>query len=246
MDQLKNYADDRLIRGCIYCAGPPDTRDHVPSRCLLEPPYPPNLPVVGCCESCNRGFSMDEEYFVCLIESVLCGSTDPDKIGRSSVARIMRNSAALRTRIEASRTEVDGQIAFVPESERIYNVMLKLARGHAAFELSQPCRNEPYHFWCGPLASLTQENRLAFDSVHFPQIFGEVGSRNLQRMQVTQMTFLSESGENQKVEILINDWVEVQDDQYRYLAIDDAGEVVIRIVVAEYLACEIAWQLYVV
>lgn len=243
MDQFKNLADDRLICGCIYCAGPADTRDHVPSRCLLERPYPPNLPVVGCCESCNQGFSKDEEYFVCLIESVLCGSTEPDKIGRRSVARILRNSLALRSRIESARTEVDGHIAYLPEGDRIAKVMLKLARGHAAFELSQACRTDPDHFWCGPLASLPQATRNSFDSVHIQQMFGEIGSRNLQRMLVTQMPLQSEAGEQQKTEMLINDWVDVQDDRYRYLAIDDAGGLVIRIVVAEYLACEVAWRL---
>ncbi|WP_439697015.1 hypothetical protein ACFGVS_00635 [Mucilaginibacter sp. AW1-7] len=241
MDQLNNYADNRLIRGCIYCGGSADTRDHVPSKCLLDPPYPPNLPVVGCCDSCNQNFSKDEEYFVCIIESALCGSTDPEKIGRPSVARIMQKSPGLRKRIENSRTEVNGQTAFIPETERIYNVMLKLARGHAAFELSQTCRTEPDHFWCGPLSSLPQENQEAFHSVHFQQIFGEVGSRNMQRLLVTQVTMQSDTGEQRNIGMLINDWIDVQDDQYRYIAIDDMGTLIIRIVVAEYFACEVAW-----
>jgi hypothetical protein len=241
MNQLINFADNRLIRGCIYCGGPADTRDHVPSKCLLEQPYPTNLPVVGCCDTCNQDFSKDEQYFVCLIESALCGSTDPEKIRRASVARMMQNSPALRQRIENSKTEVNGQIAFVPEIERINNVMLKLARGHAAFELSQPCSEKPDHFWCGPLSSLPQENREAFNSVHFQQVFGEVGSRNMQSLMVTQMTRVSENGERQNIGMLINDWVDVQDDQYRFIAIDDMGQIVIRIVVAVYFACEVAW-----
>lgn len=241
MEQLNNFADNRLIRGCIYCGGSAETRDHVPSKCLLEPPYPSNLPVVGCCYNCNQDFSKDEQYFVCLIESVLCGSTEPEKIRRLSVARMMQNSPALRQRIENSKTEVNGQIAFIPEIERINNVMLKLARGHAAFELSQTSRDQTDHFWCGPLSSLPQENQEAFNSVHFQQVFGEVGSRNMQRLMVTQMTRLSENGEQQNICMLINDWVDVQDHQYRYIAIDDMGKIVIRIVVAEYFACEVAW-----
>jgi hypothetical protein len=243
MDQLTNFADNRLISGCIYCGSSAETRDHVPSKCLLEPPYPPNLPVVGCCDDCNQDFSKDEQYFVCLIESVLCGSTDPDKIGRESVARTMRNSPALRSRIESSRTEIDGQIAFVPETERVQNVMLKLARGHAAFELSQPCRTKPDHFWFGPLLSLPQETRDEFNSVHFQQMFGEVGSRNMQRLLVTQITMQSDHGEQHNTGMLINDWIDVQDDRYRYIAIDDGGVLLIRIVVAEYIACEVAWGL---
>jgi hypothetical protein len=243
MEQLNNFADNRLIQGCAYCACSADTRDHVPSKCLLEQPYPANLPVVECCNSCNQDFSKDEQYLVCLIESVLCGSTDPEKIARPSVARIMQNLPALRQRIENSKTEVDGQIAFFPEIERLNNVMLKLARGHAAFELSQPCRQEPDHFWCGPLSSLPHENREAFDSIHFQQVFGEVGSRNIQRLLVTQITRLNENGEQQNERMIFNDWIDVQDDRYRYIAIDDMGQIVIRVVVAEYLACEVAWGL---
>lgn len=65
----------------------------------------------------------------------------------------------------------------------------------------------------------------------------------MQRLLVTQMTRLPENGEQQNVEIIINDWVEVQDDRYRYLAIDDMGQIVIRIIIAEYFACEAAWEL---
>jgi hypothetical protein len=243
MEQLNNFADSRLIHGCVYCGGTADTRDHVPSKCLLEQPYPENLPIVGCCNSCNQDFSKDEQYFVCLMESVLCGSTDPEKIGRPSVAKIMQNSPALRQRIENSKTEIDGQIAFEPEMERIRNVMLKLARGHASFELSIPCRTEPDYFWCGLLLSLPKEIQEEFNSVHYQQSCGEIGSRNTQRILVVQMTLMSETGEPQKIGLLINDWIDVQDNLYRYIAIDDMGTLVIRIVIAEYFACEVAWEL---
>jgi hypothetical protein len=243
MNQLKNFADNRLIYGCVYCGGPADTRDHVPSRILLEPPYPENLPVVGCCEQCNQGFSKDEEYVVCLLEAVLAGCADPSEIKRASVARSLQRSPALRARIEAARRQVDGRIEFAVETERMRNVMLKLARGHAAFELSQPCREAPEHFWCGPLASMSDEMRQSFDAAHVQQIFGEVGSRGLQRMLVTQMVLRLETGEESQVGLLFNNGVDVQEGFYRYLAIDDVGGLVIRIIVAEYLACEVAWRI---
>lgn len=74
-------------------------------------------------------------------------------------------------------------------------------------------------------------------------MFGEIGSRGLQRMLVTEMVLRSQTGEESEVRLLLNDWVDVQDGYYRYLAIDDIGGLVIRIVVAEYLACEVAWCL---
>ena len=242
MDQLKNFADDRLINGCVYCGGTAETRDHVPSRILLEPPYPENLPVVGCCERCNQGFSKDEEYVACLLEAVRAGSTDPEKIHRPSVARIFQRAPALRARIESAKREVEGRIEFGVEAGRIENVMLKLARGHAAFELNQTCREAPEHFWCGSYHAISPEVRQVFDAPHEQKLFGEVGSRGLQRMLVTQLTVRSPDGNESQIGLLLNDWIEVQPGNYRYLAIDDIGGPMIRLVVAEYVACEIGWR----
>lgn len=35
--------------------------------------------------------------------------------------------------------------------------------------------------------------------------------------------------------LVINDWLDVQEGCYRYLAIDDGGEIKIQVVIAEYL-----------
>ncbi|GGH02658.1 hypothetical protein [Pedobacter zeae] len=125
--------------------------------------------------------------------------------------------------------------------ERVQNVMFKLARGHAAFELSLICGDTPDHFWCGTLSSLPPENHDIFNSVHFQEVLGEVGSRNQQRLMVIQMPIHSQNGEMHNVGMLINDWVDVQDNNYRYIAIDDMGVVIIRIVIAEFFACEVVW-----
>ena len=37
------------------------------------------------------------------------------------------------------------------------------------------------------------------------------------------------------------DWVDVQEGRYRYLAFDDDGAITVRIVLSEYLACEVVW-----
>lgn len=242
MNQLRSFADDRLVNGCIYCGGAADTRDHSPSRVFLDPPFPENLPVVGACCSCNNGFSQDEEYFACLIESAVAGSTDPDHIRRERVAKILRQSPALRARIEDSKVKKEGQTIFGVEIERVKNVLLKLARGHAAFELNQSCRNSPTSIFCAPMATLTQEQQDDFDAAHVLGLFGEVGSRNLQRAMVVEASLRSESGDEKSLRLLVNDWIDVQEGRYRYLAIDDEQGVIVRIVIAEYLACEIWWN----
>lgn len=242
MDQLNDYADDRLVKGCVYCAAPAETRDHVPSRILLESPYPENLPVVGACWECNNGFSKDEQYFVCLIESVVAGSADPNKIRRKSVAKALERSPSLRARIEMAQRVFDDRIEFEVEPERIRNVILKLARGHAAFELSRPCRREPDSIFWRPLQQMSDEDRDAFDAAHVVELLGEVGSRGIQRLFVIDTVLRSESGEVSPIRLLAQDWVDVQEGFYRYLAIDDVGGITIKMVIAEYLACEVEWK----
>src|SRR6266481_1612042 len=108
MRQIRNYADIRHSERCVYCGdGGVKTRDHVPSKVLLDVPHPANLPVVPACESCNSSFSADEEYLACLLDCTLAGRTDPGRVRRQNIRRILAERPALRARIEGVRTETD-------------------------------------------------------------------------------------------------------------------------------------------
>lgn len=242
MDQLKSFADDRLIVGCIYCGGPEETREHVPSRVFLDAPLPENLPVVGACRKCNNDFSLDEVYLACLIEAVISGTANPECIRRPSVANILRRTPALRARLEAAKSFKNGHAEFAIESERIRSIIVKLARGHAAFELSQPLRNEPASVWWQPLMMMVEEQLDDFEACQIAESFGEIGSRGMQRWMVAQFFFQSDSGVTSMVGILVNDWIEVQEGRYRYHAIDDGDTVKIKMVIGDYLACEVVWS----
>jgi hypothetical protein len=65
----------------------------------------------------------------------------------------------------------------------------------------------------------------------------------MQRLLVTQLTLQSSAGETSTLDLLVNDWVDVQEGRYRYHAADYGDEVRIKIVISEYLACEVAWEL---
>lgn len=133
MDPKKLLIDERLSAYCVYCGGIPTTNDHAPSKVLLDEPFPDNLPGVGACGKCNTGFSLDEEYLACLIECVICGSADFTSVHREKVQRILTERPAIAARIAASRREGEGgKILWEPEATRVQNVVLKLARGHAA------------------------------------------------------------------------------------------------------------------
>jgi hypothetical protein len=238
---LNDYADERLVYGCIYCGGPEETKEHAPSKVFLDVPFPENLPIVRACRACNNSFSLDEEYVACLLECVLSGTTEPEAISRERIASTLARSPQLKARIEAARTVVNGQPHFSVEADRIRNVLLKLARGHAVFELSRVCRDEPDHFQVFLTDALTPEQRDAFDAPHLVRLWGEIGSRGHQRLQYLQLQLQHKDDQQEIVLVPLCDWVSVQEGRYRFLAVDDIDGVVINIVIREYLACEVRW-----
>ncbi len=229
MDQLESFADSRLLVGCIYCMGPTQTRDHVPSRILLDEPYPENLPVVPACASCNQRFSLDEEYVACLVECARTGSVEA--VERPKIQRILQDSPALAARLAKARTIADGGgVSFTVEDERVKTIVLKLARGHAAYELNEQRLDEPSHVMFVPLYSLDEQAREHFETVPQPNVWPEVGTRAMQRMVVSTVG----------PSVFGPGWIDVQPGQYRYIALAD-GAVMVRVVLGEFLACEVIW-----
>jgi hypothetical protein len=130
MERIENSGDDRNTGWCIYCAGPMETQDHVPSRVFLDEPFPRNPPSLPSCLACNKSFSLDEEYLACFIEAAKAGSVEQAILRRPKVARILAHTPLLASRLTAARSEsVDG-IIWTPEHARVQNVILKLAKGH--------------------------------------------------------------------------------------------------------------------
>lgn len=85
VDPRQLFFDQRNAGFCVHCGGDDSTSDHVPSKVLLDEPYPDNLPLVPACQTCNNGFSDDESYLACLIECAISGSTDPERVRREKV-----------------------------------------------------------------------------------------------------------------------------------------------------------------
>ena len=228
MEQLANLGDSRMTGFCPYCADEPRTRDHVPAKVFLDPPYPENLPKVEACLRCNNGSSLDEEYLACLIACVIGGGVEDTVIGREKIRRILNERPGLRERLRQSHGVTSAGTVFTIEPDRVRNVVVKLARGHAAFELNEPQLGQPAVVGYVPLHLLDPEQRSGFENPPTPANWPEVGSRALQRAVVSAKFGLT-------------DWVEVQPDRYRYLAFSGDG-VAVRMVLSEYLACEVRWS----
>lgn len=225
MRQLRNLGDDRQVAFCAYCGGTAETHDYIPPRVFLDKPYPSNLPIVPACRECNQKISIDEEYVACLLESVISGSTDASDIKRSKIASILKRKPKLRSRLtEARQVLLDNNAWFRIEATRIRKVVLKLGRGHAAFELNEPLLNEPDSVFFNQLALMNKEQLDYFESVPLLVVYPEVGSRAMQRLVE------GDSG-----------WIIAQPERYRYLTSICFTKVIIRFVIRECLACQIAW-----
>lgn len=48
---------------CAFCGNMAITDDHIPPKCLFPKPRPANLITVRACEICNKGTTLDDEYF---------------------------------------------------------------------------------------------------------------------------------------------------------------------------------------
>lgn len=225
MKRLPPYADERQTGPCAYCGRAADTRDHVPSRVLLTEPHPQVLPWVPACRECNESYSSDEQYLACVLECVLAGTTKLSDTFSTKIRRTLEVCPSLAARIEAARVLTETGTAFTIELERVERVLLKLARGHACYELGEPQYEPPTRLAYATLITLSDEVRAAFEAVPETRIWPEVGSRAMQRI-------LEDGGAG---------WIAVQPSRYRFLAHADGG-VLVRIVIAEYLAAEARWD----
>lgn len=233
MKHLENYADRRQRAWCIHCStSQKGSRDHVPSKVFLDDPLPENLPLVDICAKCNQSFSLDEQYLACLIECAACGSADPSDVLRVKIRRILTEAPSLRAKLEQARTvkRIDEKevLSWVPESARVKNVLLKLARGHAMYELNEPIFDEPSAISFAPIHLLSPRSRHLFefgDEDCFA-VWPEVGSRAMQRI-------LLQSD-------VVSGWIEVQPGRYRY-KVGWAGPISVKMAIRDYLAAEIIW-----
>jgi hypothetical protein len=240
MQQINEYTDLRLKAFCIHCGVPlvkeNRSKDHVPSQCLLCPPYPDQQPKVWICKSCNNGFSKDEQYLIALIGCVLSGTSEPSSMKVDAARRVLSRSEKLKQRIEEARQEItlsagNSCVTWHPELERVNRVILKNARGHCMFELGEPMLDAPSEVWSTPLLSMTKEQRSAFESAEPGLNFSawpEVGSRTMTRLI---------SGQD-----LVGPWIVVQDRVYRYSVEHQGERVLVKTILYEYLATQVIWN----
>jgi hypothetical protein len=121
----------RVPLPCMYCGMEATTKDHVIPRCLLERPFPLNLPTVSSCRACNQGYSMDEEYFLGVMAQTGFVPSLKQKVDHGgSVNRMLERSTGLDAHfIHSMAVADDGHVFITPDETRIRNVTRKVAFG---------------------------------------------------------------------------------------------------------------------
>jgi hypothetical protein len=235
MQVFPDYSDQRFKGYCIHCTAPdgskPFNNDHIPSRNLLAKPYPEDLPTISICEECNTEFSTSEEYLRTLLECVISGSCDPADVRDASVCRALSGNKTLRAAMAAARREYqtlggETRVIWEPDRRVVESALAKNARGHYFYECGEPLSGDPTRVWYTPLCVMTVTERHEFEKVPDIGAWPEVGSRLLQRVA---------TGAD-----MMDGWIFVQDDVYRYRICE--GEETVRMVIREYLACEVSWS----
>jgi hypothetical protein len=153
---------------------------------------------------------------------------DPECLERPKIRTILRSRPALASRLSEARQEIGDRVTFDVEGDWVRRIIVKLARGHVLFDLNEPRYEEPSSVALAPISSMSADKRTQFETPPPLDILPEVGSRAMQRV-------LLSAGAVQV------DWVDVQEGRYRYLTLA-VGEVVVRMVLSEYLACEVIWE----
>jgi hypothetical protein len=228
MRYFNNYADNRVNGQCLYCGGFPDANEHVPPKVFLDTPFPENLHVVESCVKCNQSFSLDEQYMACLLDCVISGTTNPNEVYRETVKKTLEAKPALAQCLKDAQKTIDGKEYFSVESERIHNVVKKIAMGHVLYELNLIMQADETEISISPMIILDDHQQREFEEIHkhSSNLWPECGSRAMQRMLFNA--------------VCENKWIEVQSGRYRY-AVIQTDIVEVRMVFSEYLACIVRW-----
>ena len=233
MRQVANYYDERHDDFCVYCGNTikgSKTKDHVPSKILLDEPYPENLPKVYSCNECNQSLSTNELYFSCIIEYLICQSTDIDSFQRGKIIEKLRQKPHIRKEIE-SKLFIKKDLLFYPFDDiKFLTVIRKLLLGHLAFEFSIPTVNQLETVEVKLRKEISEEEFQKFKTVQKIEIAPEVGSRAMGAFLMNNL-------------YLKNDWKTVHKDFYEYLVYQNEDEYSAKIIIRNFILIRGDWSI---
>ncbi len=228
MDFFRSYNKWQSEGLCFYCGGIASTMDHIPSKILLDKPFPDNLHAVPCCLACNNSFSLDEEYVGCLFECIICNTCNVEELNRPNIQKILKRKPALLSRIKSELNFENNAIGINPDINRVKAVLTKCAKGHIHYEYTEfLCDDEPSVFKLRLLSNMTEEERSIFFETNKIEIFPEIGSR------ASQNYFVISNG------LISSCWFDVQKENYSFMISNNPYSV--KMLIQNQIAIEFIW-----
>ena len=157
----------------------------------------------------------------------LHGTTEISKLSRQKIKDTLARNKPLQMMISDSMSEDNGQISFSFDPARLENFIVKLAKGHAKFEHSQPRLNKPTHFSVRPLPTLSDEELNSFLETQEITKWPEVGSRAMIKIVEGKIPH--------------SRWIEVQAEKYAYQVVLTSEGTSVKIIIHNYLMVEAIW-----
>ena len=231
--------DKRRYSKCIYCGKTAETREHIPSKVFLAEPYPDNLGIVPACFECNQSFSKDELFLSLLIEILKNRYSDgTHKFDEGTKGRIHYN----KTLVKLIKNVIENNNLDQFE-QPISRIIFKLAVGHSVFELSEGfCIKSGeinYSFSSSLPEEEIEEFTLPFNIGEEP--LPEIGSRVFDRVMVIEMGMISVLYQEQTLrhELILLDWVDVQDAKYTYTCYKFGDKIIVKIIISDFLYAKV-------
>ncbi|MEA4987941.1 MAG: hypothetical protein VB095_07765 [Anaerovorax sp.] len=219
--------------GCIYCGKPANTREHVPSKAFLSEAFPDNLPTIPACFDCNNGYSNDEKYVSSYLE-ILKSFIYEDYVIKPNICNRLEKDQCLKELIYNQIQKQDDKVKFTFDEERFINIIVKLARGHVAYELDYVDFDKFPRIWYRFEFQLAEEERREFDTIPLMDKAPEVGSRWTSHIGIIE----DESG----LITTFSEWNVVEDNTYRYNTYISDNRICVKFCIGEFLFCYLEWD----
>lgn len=153
---------------------------------------------------------------------------------RIGIDKSLGNNPQLKYKIENEIIyRMEKGLGYKIEMNRLDNILIKLAKGHAAFELSE-YNFDKYSISIKTFSrdQVSREEWNIFNGVEELTYAHEIGSRSIDNIYII---------ENSYKPVAVIDWNIVQEGRYKYLSTINNEKIIIKIVLNEYFAALINW-----
>lgn len=236
------------IHYCVYCGEESDTREHAPSKVFLQKPYPNDLPVLPACRKCNNSFSDDELYVEIYIDSIKFLSGYTSSLKEENADRIKKNTAFLDAQSDLNKY-YNGEKVLI--NQKIERILTKLAICHMVYELSEGygtnnCSIQPKYISYSFLFNMSKSEIEIFNGFIFmnDKKVPTIGSRVFDKIYVIEPVLTSvNDSQNNKNQLLVMDWTEVQEHNYKYITwLENDDTFHVKIVIHDFLYAEVVFE----